>query len=284
MYKTFLMIGLTFALAVVFAAGSLFADEPPLPPQTHTEYSNNKKYYIVSDYENQTTVCYEASDNNPVKKWSIDGWYRYCYITDDGQFCAVFYNGMNLLPRDYTKKDILFTVYKNGEKYDQKTIGEVIRNGKKLQKTVSHYYWGDVADVYNRGIILDTVEGIKLYDFCSKSIPQKNKEGFISAWQEEEIAGYRFELISDTHMESFSFEKDDNGEHTVRCVYGRHSGWLTAPVAFWHIAADGYIYISQKSGTSKNAQKIGKIYINHKKELLYALQGNKIVQYTYRRL
>lgn len=120
--------------------------------------------------------------------------------------------------------------------------------------------------------------------YKSYSVPQKSKKKCISAWREEELAGYRFDLISDTYIESFSFKKEDNGAFEVRCVYGKRGGPVTGPIEYWHIDTDGYLCIYEEPDKSKNAKKIGKIYINHEEELLYALKRNKIVRYTYRRL
>ena len=78
--------------------------------------------------------------------------------------------------------------------------------------------------------------------YKSYSAPQKNKKKCISAWREEELAGYRFDLISDTYIESFSFKKENNGAFEVRCVYGKRGGPVTGPVEYWHIDTDGYLY------------------------------------------
>ena len=69
-----------------------------------------------------------------------------------------------------------FVVYKNGALYDTQRVRDVIKNLKKLQRTVSHYKWGTLLDVYSDGIFFDTVEGLKRYDFAKKSFVKTTKE------------------------------------------------------------------------------------------------------------
>ena len=86
---------------------------------------------------------------------------------ENGSYKFVF-TYTNLLPLNYQKKSILFTVYKNGIKYDTQTIKDVLKNPKGLQRTASYYYWGTCKAIYEKGIILDTVEGYKIYNFEAK--------------------------------------------------------------------------------------------------------------------
>ena len=86
---------------------------------------------------------------------------------------------MELIPLEFNTKDILFSIYKNGELYDNVNFQKVIKDSKKLIRTVSHNYWGRIKYVNNSGILLDTVEGKKIYDFETKKISSvKNIKNF----------------------------------------------------------------------------------------------------------
>ena len=77
---------------------------------------------------------------------------------------------MELIPLEFNTKDILFSIYKNGKLYDNVNLQKVIKDSKKLERTESHNYWGRIQFVNNSGILLDTVEGKKIYDFETKEI------------------------------------------------------------------------------------------------------------------
>lgn len=103
-----------------------------------------------------------------------------CSISlSDGTKYSVISDYQNLIPIKFKNKDILFSIYKNEELYDNVNLEKVISNYKKLEKTVSHYYWGTINFVSTEGILLNTVEGKKIYNLKTKQIiPVKINNNF----------------------------------------------------------------------------------------------------------
>ena len=58
----------------------IFAEQSVLSHEIHVNYSNNKKYYVQSDYENNITGCYANTENNTNPLWKIAGCYEDMYI------------------------------------------------------------------------------------------------------------------------------------------------------------------------------------------------------------
>lgn len=152
----------------VILLNSIFADEPLLPPETYIEYSKNEKYFITVDFPEKKITCFE---NNDMEKslWQIDGWHYSVFLSNDAKYCVTS-DYQNLIPLEFNKKSILFSVYKNGKIYDIVTVQKVINNSKNLQCTESHYKWGAISTVSTEGILLNTVEGKKIYNFETKKI------------------------------------------------------------------------------------------------------------------
>ena len=152
----------------VILLNSIFADEKLLPPETYIEHSKNEKYFITVDFPEKKITCFE---NNDMEKslWQIDGWYYSVFLSNDAKYCVTS-DYQDLIPLEFNKKSILFSVYKNGKIYDNVTVQKVINNSKNLQRTESHYKWGTISSVSTEGILLNTVEGKKIYNFETKKI------------------------------------------------------------------------------------------------------------------
>lgn len=145
----------------------IFADDPQLPPEINTEYSKNGKYFVTADFHKKQISCYKINEEKSL--WKIDSYYYYVFLTNDANYCVTS-NYLDLIPLKLKKNDILFSVYKNGMIYDNVNLEKVVTNSNKLVKTVSHRHWGTINSVNSQGILLNTVEGKKIYYFETKEI------------------------------------------------------------------------------------------------------------------
>lgn len=96
------------------------------------------------------------------------------YTSPNGEFCVLDNSG-GLVPVDFDKDFVLFTVLKNGEAFAKITVGDVFSDTKQVvlrQRTASHYRWGRLESLENDGIRLLTTVGEKWYDFKTKSVPE----------------------------------------------------------------------------------------------------------------
>ena len=216
------------------------------------------------------------------------------FSVENGSYKVVF-TYTNLLPLNYQKKNILFTVYKNGIKYDTQTIKDVLKNPKGLQKTASYYYWGTCKAIYEKGIILDTVEGYKIYNFEAKKFLSLTDKSNAVFWTQKDLIHHSLEKITTNgSIENYNyFDYDSNVGHIVAATYGRTERRasspnykkpvsISAPLLYWSINNAGLLTIARDSADfTKSNTHIYKIYIDEKFEIAYAIQNNQFVRYKY---
>jgi hypothetical protein len=152
------------ALVVQWTGRSLLADTPLPPPKTEEVWSPNKQFCAVMDPKPYTTTVFRvAGDGTREKQWAMLGWFRVAHLADDGEHFVVGNGGMNLLPVNVTKDEPMISFVKKGELVRMVTLGELLRNMSSLQRTVSHYRWGDYLGFDKKGrYVVKTVEGNRL--------------------------------------------------------------------------------------------------------------------------
>src|SRR4030095_4680191 len=158
---------LGFLTALLFAPLPILADEPlPIPiPKMVCSLSNI--YCAQMDPRPPETTVWKMSSSHKNKEiWWMPGWFRIAALSNDGEYLVTGYDGLNLLPLDYKKDEVMLSFYRHGRLIGTVKLNEIITAVKKLQNTVSHYQWGfyiglDAADRY----WLQTVEQIQyVYD------------------------------------------------------------------------------------------------------------------------
>lgn len=216
------------------------------------------------------------------------------FSVSNGTYKVVF-TYTNLIPVDYNINTVLFTVYKNGSEYDTVAIKEVIRNPRNLQRTVSHYYWGTCKGIYEKGIVLDTIEGYKIYNFEQKKFLALNDRRNAAPWSRKELLHHSLELINTTgSIENYSyFDYDSKVGQIVGATYGRietrpyspnykKAVSLTSPLLYWSVNSEGVLSMAyDSSNMTRNPVMIYKIFIDEKNETLFAIQNNRFVKYKY---
>lgn len=96
----------------------------------------------------------------------MPGWFRVASLSSNGEYLVTGYDGLNLIPLDFKKDEVMLSFYHRGRLFGTVKLHEIINDFKKLPKTVSHYRWGhyiglDSADRY----WLETEEGYQyVYD------------------------------------------------------------------------------------------------------------------------
>src|SRR6478735_3535736 len=106
--------------------GSAHADAPLAPPVSLTVCSPNKQFCAVSDPVDNTTRL----SSGPSRKvlWSISGWHRWLFVSDDGESVVVGYDGMNLVPVDVTLQEPVLLFYHRGELTRTVTLGDLYQS------------------------------------------------------------------------------------------------------------------------------------------------------------
>ncbi|MFZ6640860.1 hypothetical protein ACO0LL_14025 [Undibacterium sp. TC4M20W] len=163
------MLNKTFAF-VVFCVTSLFlnlllvgdahADSPLQPPHKITRTNQNQQYQIISDPLLGTQVL----DKNNKLLWKMSGWFRAPSISNDGEYCVTEYDGLNLIPQDYSHDMVMLTFWKHGKVLRKVRLKEIIPDKRILKETVSHYYWGYGAGIDEHGkFIVQTADEKRLF-------------------------------------------------------------------------------------------------------------------------
>ena len=165
-----------------------FADEPLLIPENYKIYSKNERYFLDCNTKENITICYEIPfienndeveidyicepENLAIEKWKITECGLNAYISNNGEFCVLDFHG-ELVPTNVYKNYVLFKVYKNGKEHGKILLSDLVQKKRNLQKTVSHNYWGKIKLFEDNGILFETVEGEKRFDFSSNKIVKK---------------------------------------------------------------------------------------------------------------
>ncbi len=142
------MIRYCFTIAlVVFSIGKAVADAPLRPPKTQITCSTSGEFCASADLETQSTFLWVKSTGKVL--WSVSGWHRWIFVSDDGRSIAIGYKGMNLLPRNVALSEPVIYLYNDAELVRTVVLGDLFKRISELRPTVSHYAWGSIEG-FNR--------------------------------------------------------------------------------------------------------------------------------------
>lgn len=106
--------------------------------------SLNGFFCAVMDPEQKvTTVVRRRAGGVSQPLWSMDGWFRVAYVSNDGEYLVTGYDGVNLLPLNYKRNQVMISFYDRGKLIRQVRLNEMISDFSKLEKVASHYRWGE---------------------------------------------------------------------------------------------------------------------------------------------
>ncbi len=167
--KRFIIILLFLFL---YFLGYTYADERLPEPEQKEACSENGIFCAIADPETDTTTLYELMDGNKTKLWTITHWVRFFSVSNEGVLIEKF-EGANLLPLNYKEDKPMIIFYKDGNVLNQVLLNEIIQDFSKLQRTISHYAWGNFLRTDSDGTVwIETVEGKTLsfqpYDVKAK--------------------------------------------------------------------------------------------------------------------
>src|SRR5260221_5893950 len=143
-------------LILLSCASVVRADEPLAPPARYEVKSSSHKY--VATLDPKTGVVVRATGSSNIL-WTATNWFRVAFLANDGQDFVTGYDGMNLIPQDYTKDLVLVTFWRQDKRIRDVTVGELFPDTRILEKTVSHYHWGSIAGITNSTLIVSRCDG-----------------------------------------------------------------------------------------------------------------------------
>ncbi len=148
----------------VLVPGWSFADTPLPPPQKREIWSQDRQFCAEMDPRTRLTTVFAVKHGVREKMWAMPGWFRVAYLADDGEHLVIGHEGINLLPLNVDKDDILIYFVKRGEVVNTVTVSEVVTNRSHLKRTASHLLWGSYLGFDEDGHFgVETVEDRSVY-------------------------------------------------------------------------------------------------------------------------
>ncbi|MBE9555645.1 MAG: hypothetical protein IMF08_02215 [Proteobacteria bacterium] len=117
------------------------ADEPMMPPSVWETCSPSGEYCARLDPVENSILAYKPGVETIVL-WRAEGWSSVAALADDGEHLVLGYEGMNLIPVDHEPDMEMLIFYRRGMVF-QRIALSVLIDSAALQRTVSHWYWGD---------------------------------------------------------------------------------------------------------------------------------------------
>ena len=147
------------ACGVEILAFNSFADTPLPKPETFHVCDKTVTYCASLNPEEGTRVYRMEGKSRSKELYEVPSWSRSAALSEDGEYLIIGYSGLNLVPKDVKRSEVMVTIWKNGIKHKEIKLGQIIRRWSSLKETVSHYQWGGISDLIGENLYLDTVEG-----------------------------------------------------------------------------------------------------------------------------
>lgn len=137
---------------------SAFGDEPLAPPSLKIECSPGSSVCAEMDPHQGTTVFRQVNGDRVVL-WKMPGWFRVAFVADDGKHLVTGYAGWNLLARRDPNETML-NFWREGRLLRSVSLKELLPDLNRLEKTVSHWHWGNYVGFDRNGqFVVETVDG-----------------------------------------------------------------------------------------------------------------------------
>lgn len=146
-------------LFILFAAGSAAVADGPLLAPSFYKVCSPSVSYCASVAPNSNINIYKVdADFNGIYVYSVPGWHREFFLSDEGKYSAIGYHGLSLVGLNAHKNTIILTILKNGIKVHEITLEQVLSDVSSMRLTSSHYYWGRNIGFRGCGFFIETVE------------------------------------------------------------------------------------------------------------------------------
>lgn len=166
-------------LAAALVAGLAFcpswsrarADAPYLDGDITQVDSANKEYVGIPSRDNQsTTVFRKVKVGKPQRLWTVGRWDTTSWLSNDGDYLVLGYHGVNLLQLDHKPDEVMLTFFHRDALVGVVRLNDIILDRSHLQRTVSHYDWGNfvgfvephqfaITTIENRRLVFDVTTG-----------------------------------------------------------------------------------------------------------------------------
>lgn len=145
---------LPITLAALAAAPAARADSPLPPPADVTRCNSAKTFCAVATVADGKTTLYKVVAGKRTAQWSVRGWSRSLFVSEDGKYVARGYDGLNLIPTDAPPDLVMVELFAGGKQTAKVSLKALVGDLKRLQRTVSHLHWGQIAGFDAGGLLL----------------------------------------------------------------------------------------------------------------------------------
>lgn len=88
-------------------------------------------------------VVYRKSpEGNRTALWTMPGWHRAAFVSDDGRHLVKCNSGLNFVPIDYDADMSLVEIWREGTLIHRLSLRAVVGDPSRMIRTASHYVWG----------------------------------------------------------------------------------------------------------------------------------------------
>lgn len=133
---------LVVATLLASASAMAFADAPPPPPAAYRA-CNERFTYCADLIPAKKTLVYKLGDQfEPKLAYTIDGWYRNFYLSNNGEFAATASTGSpGVVWWQHDKSTEAFRFWRNGGLWMAITLGEILDQLPVPKGSVSHSFF-----------------------------------------------------------------------------------------------------------------------------------------------
>jgi len=150
-------------VAILIAVYTAKADTALPPPTKVIVMSPSGRMRAVSEPKAGTHI--EDTKRRKVL-WCLPDWHRSLFVANDRKHLVTQYDGLNLIPIDFTDDLVLLTFWREGKKLRDITVRDFVPDHHILRHTASHYHWGIVHDIDPEGRLkVERADG-KIFLFC----------------------------------------------------------------------------------------------------------------------
>lgn len=170
-------IALSLTLIAAIVSNPTIADSPAEPQAFVTTNPSCSCYFTMIPAQgiyDENTQARKAippfgqafhlnEDGSTSLMWEVSGWYSFeNYLSSDGRYLVRMGNWPQ--GKAVSKSHLALAFYDNGKELKQYSTADLLKNPKKIQRTVSHYFWKANDSNYPRieyknNFLLKTIDG-----------------------------------------------------------------------------------------------------------------------------
>lgn len=154
-------------------------------------WSRNKEFVADVSLDRKITkvgkVEWQGNIGRTKWLWSMEGTFQVGWLSDDGEYFIAGNEGLNFLPINYNKDQVMFSFFKQGRLINQIRLNQLITDFTRLQKATSNYRWAKYFGLNTCGYLaVETIEGRRILLDVTTGRPAEFKPGKtyrVSKWK-----------------------------------------------------------------------------------------------------